>query len=252
MSTGRIVEAWRVLPSEIERALPADLMRMLGAITACVLAVIGGVVSGHFVALALVPVFAAGLVAFRMRSPTETRRARVRHWWPRDRARLGADGVAFGNGGFVRYRDVTEVEKVGDRLVLGIGREQLLVLAIAPDDWLTVEELLEHGRSAHARVAADGEVEDMLRWQAADDEATWRGRIQALRGDGGYRAAPIERARLWRVARDDRAEPSSREAACTLLARVVDAEELQAWTALRETTAHPGVGAALERMGRDA
>jgi hypothetical protein len=177
------------------------------------------------------------------------RKARHNHrrWKRSEPARLGADGIALGEDDFVRYREIAALNRVGDRLLLDVGRSDPLVLAISPDDWMNAEAAIERGRQGRLRVAADTALEAMLR-RGSESEAAWHARIDTLRTRVAYRTVELDRPSLWLVAQDVDADASARVAACTLLSRVVEPKERAAILSMRADTAHPGLRVALEAM----
>jgi len=181
----------------------------------------------------------------------QQRRARhnPRRWRRSESARLGADGIALGEEDFVRYQDIVSQDRVGDHLVLDVGRSDPLVLVLSPADWADAEGAIDRGRHG-PRVAVDTELEAMLR-RGSERDPEWRARIDQLRVRVAYRTAELDRSSLWRVAEDVAADPSARVAACGLLAPIADPKEHQALLSMRANTAHPGVRDALEVLETD-
>lgn len=189
------------------------------------------------------------LWAMNRRRPRESAAVRaVRRLRRSEPARIGFDGVAFGDGGFVGYSEIGGIEEVDDRLVLSVKGRDPVVLIVPLQDWLRAADVLERGLQLK-REDSDLETERVLR-RGNEAEAVWMERTAALRTDHGYRLAAVDRSRLWKVLRDDHADPTARIAACTLLMPDRNTSEAASLCELRRSTAHPRLRDALERAER--
>jgi hypothetical protein len=197
------------------------------------------------------PIFTAGalLVAALLVVPCLRRWHEARHdfgrrWRRSLPARLGVDGIALGEGDFVRYQEIVGLEWTGDRLLLNVGGPDPLVLEISPTYHIVAREMIERGRQARLRISTD-ELEAVLR-RGDESEQAWRSRVGVLDDGAGYRVAGLNRERLWRIAADAGADPSARVAAFELLGRALDVEKRRELAAMRAETAHPELCAAFD------
>jgi hypothetical protein len=161
--------------------------------------------------------------------------------WP---ASFGVDGIALHTGAFIHYAWVAQMKRVEEKVTLALHGAPALAFQFAYEDRWRAQARIERGRARVATALAEDVV--TLARRVDESEASWRDRLASMSGVGGYRVAPLERARLWSVAGDPYADPSARIGALTLLRAGLTRDEKRTLADLLERTAHPHVRAAIE------